>query len=192
MQNNQSQQASSWFMMVTVMLTLGVFALSLPLALAQSPQRFRTLPELDLSDGVPTTSHKTTASASGRPTTKPFVVKETYHQQGNAPANSHGVVGLDMAIRPDSYPVIQSVFPGTPAQQQGIRPRDLLVAINGVRTYNKSVTEVDALISDVPGDVVSLTVLRGTQLKQIHLTVASVESLSRETQSTFSYLMPEP
>lgn len=183
MQNDSTHPNPKWPILATlVLVTLGSFTLSAPMAQAQAPQRFHTQPELDLSLSKQQSSAKA----------KPFVVRETYRQPETDDQGGHGVVGLDMAIRPGNYPMIQSVFPGTPAHQQGIRPHDVLVAINGTRTFNKDVNEVDALISDVPGDVISLTLLRGGQLKQVRLTVVSVDSLSREMQASFSYLLPGP
>ena len=190
-QNAQKQPHPYWrpsgSAMAAILITLACLTHSIPAAIAQAPQKLHNQtprqPELDVSQS----KGKQSSSSA-----KPFVLRETYHQQQSTVQSSHGVVGLDMTIRPDSYPIVQSVFPGTPAQQQGVRPRDILVAINGIRTYDKNVDEVDALISDVPGDTINLTVMRGAQLKQIRLTVVSVDSLSREMQASFSSLLPEP
>lgn len=122
-------------------------------------------------------------------TTKPFVIRETYQQaQPSHPKASAGIVGLDMLITPGQYPLVQAVLDGTPAFRQGVQPGDRIVAINGVPAIDKSRSEVDALISDVPGDPVSLKLLRGTRLIAIQLTVVSLAQVSRNLQNSYHFL----
>ncbi len=84
-----------------------------------------------------------------------------------------GIVGLDMLIRQNTYPYIQAVFPGTPAQQRGVKAGDYLVAVDGVTTQDKSDQQVDWMISDVPGTPVHLTLQRGERLMEVTVTVAA-------------------
>ncbi len=142
-------------------------------------------------------SHAKTGNAgpSGSNAPRSFTVLETYRQHATpqpADPTMPGVVGLDLLVRTDAYPTVQGVFPGTPAHKQGIRPGDILVAVNGEKTLHKDLTTLDAMISDVPGDMVRLSVLRGGQLKQVSLTVVSLADLSRELQASFSSMGPTP
>jgi membrane-associated protease RseP (regulator of RpoE activity) len=123
---------------------------------------------------------------------QPFVIHETFEQHP-APASphapsTHGIVGLDLLIQRGHYPLVHSVFRGTPAANQGVLPGDVILSINGAPTLGKNVNQVDAMISDVPGDPVSLTVQRGPQRAQVRLVVADLETLSPHLRSDFSAL----
>lgn len=122
---------------------------------------------------------------------QPFVIHETYEQHADAPEThkaSHGVVGLDLLIQQGRYPMVQGVFRGTPAATQGLLPGDMILAINGITTFGKNITQVDTMISDVPGDRVLLTVQRGARLSQVRLTVAALDTLPSGLRSEFSSL----
>ncbi len=124
---------------------------------------------------------------------KPFVIRETYRESNvdtSSTADSKGIVGLDMLVEPDRYPVVQRVFKGTPAQTQGVRIGDTILAINGVRTLHQSLWELDAMISDVPGDVVTLTILRDGQLRKFGLTVMPLSEANASVRNNFSGFAP--
>jgi C-terminal processing protease CtpA/Prc len=126
--------------------------------------------------------------------TKPFVIRETFHQ---APPRqsppSPGIVGLDMMIAPGQYPLVQAVLPGTPAARQGVQPGDRIIAINGLAAMDRSRTEVDAMISDVPGDSVALRLLRGVRVVDVRLTVVSLAQMSQQMsqilKSSYGFLL---
>jgi S1-C subfamily serine protease len=120
---------------------------------------------------------------------KPFVIQETYRETVSETPEK-GVVGLDMLIEPNHYPVIQNIFKGTPAHSQGIRVGDTILAINGVRTVNKTPREVDLLISDIPGEVVHLIILRGGKPKKYSLTVMSLGQADPTIRASFAGLSP--
>ncbi len=130
-----------------------------------------------------------TAASSKTGSKKPFVIQETYREQ-KPYEDERGIVGLDMLIEPNHYPVVQRIFKGTPAYTEGVRIGDTILAINGVRAIDKSLWEVDQLISDVPGDVVSLTLLRDGKLKRINLTVMPISEANAAVKNSFSGLMP--
>lgn len=97
-----------------------------------------------------------------------------------APVREMGVVGLDLRLVANEYPMVQAVFRGAPAHQKGILPGDSIIAINGFTTMGRSRSEVDAMISDVPGEKVEFTVARGPQIKRISVTVMGVDEASAE------------
>ncbi|WP_303674537.1 PDZ domain-containing protein [Vampirovibrio chlorellavorus] len=138
-------------------------------------------------------STKKPPAATSKDAGKPFVIRETYRensQAANNPLDNKGIVGLDMLVEPDRYPVVQRVFRGTPAQTQGLRIGDTILAINGVRTLHQSLWELDAMISDVPGDVVTLTILRDGKLRKFGLTVMPLSEANASVKSTFSGFGP--
>jgi len=131
-------------------------------------------------------------AASG---SQPFVLHETFERQGvqnQSPHKmSHGIVGLEMQIQHGKFPIVQGVFPGTPAAHQGLLPGDQILAINGISTMEKSATEVDTLISDVPGERVLFSIQRGARHAQVRLTVVELNSLPSPVRSDFSGLFSD-
>jgi S1-C subfamily serine protease len=67
--------------------------------------------------------------------------------------------------------VIVSVGPGTPAAAAGLRPRDIIIAIDGAKLVDDS-DFAKAIDSHKPGDSVELTVVRGKQTVQAKATLA--------------------
>jgi predicted metalloprotease with PDZ domain len=89
-----------------------------------------------------------------------------------------GIVGIDLIISNQHYPVIQQVFPKSPAARAGLRPGDTLLAVNGETVLGKSRRQVDIMISDVPGDLVMMSIRSGRNTKQIQLRVMPLSAVS--------------
>jgi membrane-associated protease RseP (regulator of RpoE activity) len=126
---------------------------------------------------------------------QPFQLREIYKHGVSSPQpkrqpSAHGIVGLDLLISSNRYPVVTGVFDGTPAERLGIQPGDTIVAVNGVQAIGKSRAQVDAMISDKPGESVDFLVARGAALKRIRLQVESIDALSDYAKAGF--LHPEP
>jgi len=96
-----------------------------------------------------------------------------------------GIIGLDMAIRPHRWPLVQAVFPGTPAASRGIQAGDVILAVDGISTQGKNDQQVDAMISDVPGTLVRLSIQRDERLLDVNLTVAPKSQLSVQQRRPF-------
>lgn len=96
-----------------------------------------------------------------------------------------GIVGLDMAIRPQSWPLVQEVFPGTPAADRGVQVGDVILAVDGISTQGKSDQQVDVMISDIPGTPVRLSIQRGERLIEVTLTVAAKSQLTAQQRRPF-------
>lgn len=151
------------------LILMGLF--SLPLALAAQPA----------PKGKPSKSAGKTKS----PDKKAFTIQETYREAKPFYVNERGIVGLDMLIQPNHYPVVERIFKGTPAYNQDVRIGDTILAINGVRAIDKSLWQVDQMISDIPGEVVTLTILRDGKLRKIDLTVMPLSEATSAVKSTF-------
>lgn len=140
-------------------------------------------------DAVPFVVHEskrrslTPADAQLDTSTPLFTIQET--RKRAAKSAGPGIVGIDMLISGGRYPVVQMVFPGTPAWDQGLQAGDTIVAVDGVQTVGKTRSQIDIMISDRPGDVVVFTVARATELKQITVTVASPADLPRNADDHF-------
>lgn len=154
------------------LILMGLF--SLPLALAAQPA----------PKGKPVKPAKS-ADKTKSPDNKSFTIQETYREAKPFYVNERGIVGLDMLIQPNHYPVVERIFKGTPAYNQDVRIGDTILAINGVRAIDKSLWQVDQMISDIPGEVVTLTILRDGKLRKIDLTVMPLSEATFAVKSTF-------
>jgi C-terminal processing protease CtpA/Prc len=101
------------------------------------------------------------------------------------PVPDVGVVGVDLAITPNQYPVVQSIFKGTPAERAGLRPGDRVLAVNQSSLLGKSRPQVDASISNVPGTAIRFTIERNGKLKEIPLKVTSIREISPDLQALY-------
>jgi S1-C subfamily serine protease len=100
-------------------------------------------------------------------------------------SNAPGIVGLDLVVRPHSYPFVKDVLEGTPADDQGIASGDYIVAVNGASTFGKTRVQVDDQIPDKPGTPITFQIQRQGQLYQVRVTVASLRQLPLTTQNFF-------
>jgi hypothetical protein len=125
-----------------------------------------------------------------------FTIQETRRHYAPSPSpaeldttrpksGGHGIVGIDILIHPDRYPVIQAVFQGTPAQKAGLLPGDTIIAVNGIQTVDKSRSTVDRMISDRPGARVDFTIARHGGIRHIRLTVMALEDLAANLRTGF-------
>lgn len=71
---------------------------------------------------------------------------------------SIGIIGVKFVIAYGHPPVINRVFPGTPAASAGLRINDIIVAIDGVPTYGLTKEECYDLIVGTPNTPVTLSV----------------------------------
>ena len=80
---------------------------------------------------------------------------------------------------PETYMVvIISPFPGGPADRAGLRPRDMISAINGESTAPLTANEASDLLKGHPGEDLTLTVHRGTAVFDITLQPETVTTPS--------------
>ncbi len=84
--------------------------------------------------------------------------------------------GIGMTIGPrNNHIVVIAPFAGTPAYEAGIRPGDVIVAVNGKPTDNMSTEEVAELVRGPKGTPVTLTILREGEPKPLQFTVQRAE-----------------
>lgn len=83
---------------------------------------------------------------------------------------SIGIIGVKFVIAYGHPPVINRVFPGTPAAEAGLRINDVIVAIDGVPTYGLTKEECYDLIVGTPNTPVTLSVQTkaGFEVKTMH------------------------
>jgi hypothetical protein len=87
--------------------------------------------------------------------------------QNSAPLTSQatsgfGIIGVKFVLTVGRPPVINRVFPGTPAYVLGMQKDDAIVAVDGVPTYGLTKEEVYDLIIGSPGTTVNISVMRAS------------------------------
>jgi carboxyl-terminal processing protease len=84
--------------------------------------------------------------------------------------------GIGMTIGPrNNHIVVIAPFAGTPAYKAGIRPGDVIVAVNGKPTDNMGTEEVAELVRGPKGTSVTLTILREGEPKPLQFRVERAE-----------------
>ena len=72
-------------------------------------------------------------------------------------------VGMELSLQPygnTAYPMVVSIFAGSPASKGGIVPGDRIIEVNGMDTGGKNIAYIVSLIKGTPGTKVTLTVAR--------------------------------
>jgi len=80
------------------------------------------------------------------------------------------VLASGLALARDSGVVLADVLPGSPAARAGLRPGDLVLAVDGKPMENGRQLQI-ALYRRIAGDVVSLEVLRSGQSRTVPVTM---------------------
>jgi C-terminal processing protease CtpA/Prc len=81
-------------------------------------------------------------------------------QLNSAVQSGVGIIGVKFSLGLGRPPIINRVFPGTPAHGSGLRVDDIIVAVDGVPTNGLSKDEVYGMIVGTPQTTVTLSVLR--------------------------------
>lgn len=88
-----------------------------------------------------------------------YMDPEEYASFQEDTAGSYNGVGMTVELK-DRLVTIVSTFKGTPAQLAGIRPGDLILAVDGLSTEGQNLDEVVGRIKGGEGTTVSLTLYR--------------------------------
>mgnify|MGYP000903448501 CR=1 FL=1 len=109
----------------------------------------------------------------GDPYTQYFSPEE-YQEFMEDTNGSYGGVGMELGVK-DGAVVIISVFKGSPAEAAGLKPGDIITAVNGKSTYGESLDSAAGMVRGEPGTKVTLTVLRGETSFNVTLTRKIIE-----------------
>jgi carboxyl-terminal processing protease len=107
-----------------------------------------------------------------------------YQRQLNSYSGQYIGIGIEVTASAD-YPVVNTVFPGSPAAKAGIKPGDLIIKIAGQDVHGQNPDQTSNLIRGQAGTSVALTIERGGQqidLKVLRepITIPSVRSAKLE------------
>jgi carboxyl-terminal processing protease len=83
-----------------------------------------------------------------------------YQRQLNSYSGQYIGIGVEVTSSTD-YPVVDSVFPDSPAAKAGMKPGDRIVKIDGVDVHGKNPDQTSTLIRGQAGTSVTLTIDRG-------------------------------
>lgn len=81
-----------------------------------------------------------------------------------------GIIGVKFLCQQGYSPVVNNVFPGTPAFTAGIVPEDVIVAVDGVPTQGLNREECYDLIVGTPNTPVTLSLRHGGEFRAKTLT----------------------
>jgi S1-C subfamily serine protease len=84
---------------------------------------------------------------------------QKYNAVGEAESGV-GIIGVKFVMVAGHAPVINRVFPLTPAARSGLRPNDLIIAVDGIPTLGLAKEEVYDMIVGLPGTPVTLSIQR--------------------------------
>jgi serine protease Do len=79
-------------------------------------------------------------------------------------------VAAQLGVNAQNGVVIGAVVPGSPADTAGLRPRDVITAVDG-QPFTDESSLAEALSQKRPGDTVTVTVIRGGQQQDVTVTL---------------------
>lgn len=99
-----------------------------------------------------------------------------------------GIIGVKFVLALGKQPVINRVFPGTPAFSRGLRPNDIIVAVDGIPTMGLTKDEVYDLIIGSPGTPVTISVMRNGDFQVVTCTRMDINEIT-DPQVRRDYMM---
>ncbi len=129
-------------------------------------------------------------SAAGDPYTEYFNPTEAKDFNNELSGTITGI-GAELGTDEQKNIVIISPLSGYPAEKAGLKPKDVVAAINGITTQGMSVDSAVRKIRGTPGTKVTLTVVRGAQ-KPFDVTITrekiTVPSVKYEEDGNIGYI----
>ncbi|MBC7350175.1 MAG: tetratricopeptide repeat protein [Candidatus Aminicenantes bacterium] len=95
-------------------------------------------------------------------------------------------LGIDIGIV-DKYPVVNSVWPGFPAQGAGIKEGDKILNIDGQPTKGLPAEKIQSVLNPPAGTKVSLSLARKGEKKPLDFSLTSVEMVN--TNAALNYAL---
>ena len=103
----------------------------------------------------------------------------------NNPSTGTGVVGLRFVHKTDYPSIVEEVYPNSPASRAGIIKKDLILAINGIKTSSLTSNNVYELFSGTPGTSVEIFIKRRGDAFAINLVREDLADLPSTVQNRY-------
>ncbi len=125
----------------------------------------------DLEDGI----YQGLMDAVGDPYTSYFNASdfETFMEQTTGAY--YGIGAYVAQDKERNYPKINSPIPGSPAEEVGLRPDDIIYEVDGVSTYDMDLDKVVSLIKGEEGTTVNITIYRDGEYLDVSVERRQVE-----------------
>lgn len=120
-----------------------------------------------LSEGI----YRGILDAVGDPYTCYFSEEELKEMLESSEGVYYGIGAYVTLDQSGMYPMITAPIAGSPAEEAGLRPGDIVYEINGEPTYGKSLDAAVTMMRGKEGTEVEVTILRSTESEYIHLTL---------------------
>ena len=110
-------------------------------------------------------------------------IKEEFRQA--RPLTGIGVIGLRF-VHQTGYPsFVDEVYSNSPASKAGIRPQDLIFAIDGIRTDKLTSDGVYQLLAGTPGSKVRVFLTRGQTMFNVEMFREDLANFAPEVQNRY-------
>ena len=95
-----------------------------------------------------------------------FMTAEEREERNDALSGSYVGIGVRINETDEGLPQVTSVFPGSPAEAAGLKPDDVIVAVDGKTTVEHSIDEVAGWVRGEAGTTVEVTIRRADGTEQ--------------------------
>lgn len=101
------------------------------------------------------------------------------------PLTGIGVIGLRF-VHQNGFPsYIEQIYPNSPASRAGLKPSDLIFAIDGIRTDRLSSDSVYQLLAGSPGSKVKIFITRGQSMFNVEMQREDLANFPSEVQNRY-------
>jgi carboxyl-terminal processing protease len=121
------------------------------------------------------------AKATGDPYTEYFNPENAKEFTNEIEGVFEGI-GAQLGKDADNNIIIVSPIAGYPAEKAGLRPKDIIAEIDGETAYDLTISEAVDKIRGPKGTTVTLTVVRGEEVKEIPITREEIDIPSVKTE----------
>ncbi len=120
-----------------------------------------------------------------------FFTPEHYKEFMSETEGHFGGVGIEISME-KGRPIVVAPIDGTPAFKAGLKPGDVIIAINDEDTFNMTIIDVVKKIRGKPGTKVKLTILRKGEDKplkvEIERAIIKIESVKYTKYQDVGYI----